>query len=135
MSRFSESVKSGLLKATETARNIEQIDSIFQDLAVQVENTSNGVVTFKRVGSDPLVTWSKLVKPELNQKNSGRLALKNSKGALDIVAFWEQAADGYPFIIKYDGERHDCWDDESLVNILSTIVSSGAFWIRVQKLI
>lgn len=134
MSRFEESVRSGLQKASEAARNFEQIESIFLDLNEQIKKQSEEKVSFLRVGPEPLVVWSKIMKPELNQKNSGRLALKNASNGLDVLAYWEQAADGYPFTIKFDGQRHDCWDDESLVNILGSIISSGSFWLRVNKL-
>lgn len=134
MSRFKVLAQRGLLKADEVEANLKQIEEIFSDLDSEIKEQTEGLVSFSKVGPEPLAVWMSTVRPEVKQKKEGRLVLKGNNNSIEVVANWEQAPDGYPFTIKYQNERNDCWDEKSLVNTLGDIISTGAFWITVNKI-
>lgn len=134
MSRFKSLAQRGLLKADITEANLKQVEEIFSDLDSEIKEQTGGLVSFLKVGPEPLAVWMNQLRPEIEMKKEGRLILKGSNNLVEVVATWEQASDGYPFTIKYQNERNDCWDEKSLVNTLGNIISTGSFWITVNKI-
>lgn len=134
MSRFKSSIESGIQNANNARRNINQINSIFDELNKEVKSHSKGEVSFVRVPATFLLALTRAASDKEPNNKFGSLSLRNSTGVQETVAKWEEGPDGYPFIVEYNGDRNDCWDEESLVGILNEIVSAGSFWLTVRKL-
>lgn len=134
MSRFELSVRNGLMQADIAKKNLEGIENIFGELNQEIEKASSGEVSFVRAGPDLFQELLQSDDKSNPGSQRGQLLLRNLQGKTSQIAKWEQAADGYPFTINYAGQRHDCWDEISLVNILSEIISAGSFWLTVRTL-
>lgn len=134
MSRFRLSAESGMMQAEIARTNIIEIEGVFDDLKHEVLRNSSMKVSLLRVGPSHIDAWTQSIDERNSNIEKGRLILKNIQGDEQEIAKWEQAVDGYPFTINYVGQRHDCWDEKSLVNILGEILSTGSFWLTVKSL-
>ncbi|MFJ5441624.1 hypothetical protein [Pectobacterium sp. CHL-2024] len=139
MFQFKEFIKAGLESASRVENNHKDIGEIFRLLNSALKSESDGNLTisrFRKPISFPF-EW-KLIEEydgnrELNIPSKGNLGIVYN-GVISDIATWEQHADGYPFTIEYQGERVDCWDQESLANALGKMVSSAQFWLKVKEL-
>lgn len=135
MSRFSLSIENGIKNAEAARKNLEEINSIFDELSQEIKLKTGGEVSFERASLGFLVEFANSSPDRSSKKKRGRLVLKSKKGNETNLAKWEQAADGYPFVIEFDGKRNDCWDEEGLIGVLGDIISTGYFWLEVNKLL
>lgn len=146
MFQFSELIKVGIESANKVEQNRKDIESVFQTLNTELKNATDGKVSI-RVSHHTLGVWTETIKALAIAKSGGDPSLSLDKtpdsGVLELVfcenykapiARWEQHSDGYPFTITFLEERADCWDQESLANILGKLVSSGQFWLKVKEL-
>ncbi|GKW23742.1 hypothetical protein PEC311524_13360 [Pectobacterium carotovorum subsp. carotovorum] len=139
MFEFKEFIKAGQASASRVENNHKDIGDIFRSLNNALESESDGHVTISRLA--PLNIFSSTLE-KIEEYDSGRELNIPSKGRLSIIydgansdiATWEQHEDGYPFTIAYQGERVDCWDQESVASALGNIVSSAQFWLKVKEL-
>ncbi|MFJ5482885.1 hypothetical protein [Pectobacterium actinidiae] len=139
MFQFKEFIKAGLESASRVENNHKDIGEIFRSLNSALESELDGHVTISRV-RDPHsfpFKWVRIEEydgnRELNIPSKGSLVIIYD-GDISEIATWEQHADGYPFTIAYQGERVDCWDQESVASALGKIVSSAQFWLKVKEL-
>ncbi|MBN3216180.1 hypothetical protein [Pectobacterium polaris] len=138
MFEFKEFIKAGQASASHVENNHKEIGDVFRSLNNALESESDGHVTISRIFQPrPFSAWEKIEEYdcncELNIPSKGKLGIIYDDVILDI-AIWEQHADGYPFTIEYQGERVDCWDQDSLANALGKVVSSAQFWLKVKEL-
>ncbi|ATV41991.1 hypothetical protein [Pectobacterium brasiliense] len=141
MFQFKEFIKAGQESASHVEKNHKDIGDVFRSLNKELESEAGGHLTLSRLFYKDLLDFDFTLK-ELEEYDSGRELNIPAKGRLGIIydgdmsdiATWEQHADGYPFTIEYQGERVDCWDQESLANALGKMVSSAQFWLKVKEL-
>ncbi|MEQ6968477.1 hypothetical protein [Pectobacterium polaris] len=141
MFQFKEFIKAGQESASHVEKNHKDIGDVFRSLNKELESEAGGHLTLSRLFHKDALDFDFTLK-ELEEYDSGRELNIPAKGRLGIIydgdmsdiATWEQHADGYPFTIEYQGERVDCWDQESLANALGKMVSSAQFWLKVKEL-
>ncbi|KHN51906.1 hypothetical protein [Pectobacterium fontis] len=141
MFQFKEFIKAGQESASTVEKNHKDIGDVFRSLNHDLKIESDEHLTLSRFFFKDLLEFDFELKKleeydgngELNIPSKGRLGIIYDDAISDI-ATWEQHADGYPLTIEYQGERVDCWDQESLANALGKIVSSAQFWLKVKEL-
>lgn len=136
---FKTSMKKGMESAEKVNHNLNEVKNIFKKL-------NEDLYSF-----DPrisLVCARSLMLEAFEAAISKQLSdiPKSLKGTLDIkfeqediklsksIGKWEQHPDGYPFTLEYLDSRTDCWDQQSVVETLNMIVSSGQFWLIINEL-
>ncbi|MEQ9875851.1 hypothetical protein ABRP91_18640 [Pectobacterium brasiliense] len=138
MFEFKEFIKAGRESASVVEKNHKDIGDVFHSLNKALENEVDGHLTLSRIFQEDIFYEWELIEEydgirELNLPSKGKLGIVYN-GVISDIATWEQHADGYPFTIEYQGERVDCWDQESLANALGKMVSSAQFWLKVKEL-
>ena len=133
---FSTAISQGEVAAQNVSNNFKEVDLVFQLL--NNELSKKGVL-IERLGNPNDVYFldeadtDSVVLPK-TQRGLLYISLTDNEKCKKAFGLWCQHPDGYPFTIEYLMERTDCWDKEALILRLTSIISSGQFWLNVKEL-
>lgn len=133
---FSTAISQGEVAAQNVSNNFKEVDFVFQLL--NNELSKKGVL-IERLGNPNDVCFldeadtDSIVLPK-TQRGLLYISLTDNEKCKKAFGLWSQHPDGYPFTIEYLMERTDCWDKEALILRLTSIISSGQFWLKVKEL-
>jgi len=125
-------IAEGQAKAENTIQNRTEIHKTLAELNQQLQSEDICIEFGSFSVSDIMIN----VTFKIATKHDGNLYLKllSKDNKKTTIGKWSQHPDGYPFTIEYLMERTDCWDKEALILRLTSIISSGQFWLKVKEL-
>lgn len=138
---FSTAISQGEVAAQNVSNNFKEVDFVFQLLNNELSKKGfkiDRIVKKNPISVQEILTPSSLSHEvdEFNKDKTGILCISlcDNQKASKAIGTWKQSLDGYPFTLEYLMERTDCWDKEALISKLTSIISSGQFWLKVKEL-
>lgn len=137
MANFKAQIEKGLTAHQHAVSAKQEIASVLEELDVQIAEATNGKVGIK--------VRSFLTLPEERSIFSGLAASiaasitsptarhmglaayhkKHDDCPVEKLAVWEQANTGYPCTIRFDGQKRDCYDRQSLEKMLGELLATS----------
>lgn len=143
--KFIESINSGLLKAEEARKAVEEVTGIFQEINLELKNFPSaelklckGVSAASNIRNviDSITTLANKVNPEYFDADRILIQIKrpqDEKHSTIDVATWRQSIRGYPCIIGFEGEEYTCFNANELSQTFKELFSSAGFGKKLDE--